>query len=81
MQASSFNPKDLPWDGKKDYAAGAVIDLSVYYRVSHTGGTTPGWVEARLCTNGDSLTQGCFDEHKLTAYDHTLWLLESNHNP
>ena len=73
MQASDWNPRDLPHDSKRTLAAGSVVQLTIYYRVTHTGGSMPGWVEARLCTDGNSLTQQCFDQNRLQAYDfHSL---------
>lgn len=67
FQDSTWNPKDLPFSSMKTYTSGSTITLSVYYRVVHTSSRTPGWVEARLCTQGSGLTQSCFDQHRLQA--------------
>eukprot|EP00892_Ulva_mutabilis_P000014 jgi/Ulvmu1/10012/UM059_0061.1 len=67
FQESTWNPRDLPFRSQRTYATGDVITLTVYYRVVHTSGAMPGWVEARLCTSGSGLTQSCFDRYTLQA--------------
>lgn len=67
FQDNTWNPLTLPFNPQRSYSAGSTITLSVYYRVVHTSGRTPGWVEASLCTRGSSLTQSCFDQYRLTA--------------